>query len=132
LALLEKPKDRISNFAIPGLYFFDESVAEKALTLEKSKRGEFEITELLRLYLAQNNLSMKILERGVAWLDTGSATNLLAASEFVRVIEQRQGLKIGCPEEVALREGLITIHQLSELIQKMPFNDYQNYLKGII
>ena len=132
VALVEKPTEKISNFAIPGLYFFDESVAEKALALEKSQRGEFEITELLMSYLVQNNLRIKILERGVAWLDTGSATNLLAASEFVRVIEHRQGLKIGCPEEVALREGLIDLSQLSVLIEKMPFNDYQIYLKGII
>ena len=82
--------------------------------------------------MEKNNLHMQILERGVAWLDTGSAANLLAASEFVRVIEQRQGLKIGSPEEVALREGLINSKQLSELIDEMPLNDYQMYLKSIL
>lgn len=132
VALVEKPKEKISNYAIPGLYFFDNTVSEKAFALNKSARGEYEITELLKSYMEKNNLHMQILERGVAWLDTGSAANLLAASEFVRVIEQRQGLKIGSPEEVALREGLINSRQLSELIDEMPLNDYQMYLKSIL
>lgn len=128
----EKPTEKISNFAIPGLYFFDRQVAVLALNLEKSVRGEFEITALLSNYLEQGQLNVKILERGVAWLDTGSPANLLSASEFVSVIESRQGLKIGCPEEVAFREGLIDRNQLSNLIKNMPNNDYQTYLKGIV
>jgi glucose-1-phosphate thymidylyltransferase len=132
ISLEEKPKIKISNFAIPGLYFFDETVCDRSLMLKKSDRGEFEITDLLNNYLGERKLKIKVLERGVAWLDTGNAANLLAASEFVRVIEQRQGLKIGCPEEVAFREGLISRGDLENLINLMPDNEYREYLLRIL
>jgi glucose-1-phosphate thymidylyltransferase len=132
MEIVEKPIRPPSNYAIPGLYFFDASVYQRAKNLVPSQRGELEITDLLNSYLQDDSLSVQILERGTAWLDTGSATALLAASEFVRVIEERQGLKIGCPEEVALRLQLISIANLRKNINEMPEGHYREYLMSIL
>ena len=128
IEILEKPKSFVSSFAIPGVYFFDSDVYMYKESLKPSSRGELEITDLLRIYLEKNKLAVDILERGTAWLDTGNASNLIAAGEFVRVIEERQGLKIGCPEEVAYREGLISRMELSNLCRNLPEGSYKNYL----
>lgn len=128
IELLEKPKSFVSSFAIPGVYFFDSDVYMHKESLQPSSRGELEITDLLRVYMEKNELAVDILERGTAWLDTGNASNLIAAGEFVRVIEERQGLKIGCPEEVAYREGLISRMELSNLCRNLPEGSYKNYL----
>jgi glucose-1-phosphate thymidylyltransferase len=128
----EKPKSFISNLAIPGLYFFDHTVYKRAENLSPSIRGELEITDLLRVYMSEGKLDVRVLERGTAWLDTGSAENLLAASEFVRVIEERQGLKIGCPEEIAFRIGLISIDKFKSNIETMPKGKYRYYLESLL
>ncbi len=132
LKIVEKPKSSKSNFAIPGLYFFDASVYERAKILTPSIRGELEIVDVLMSYLDDNSLSVQVLERGTAWLDTGSPSALLAASEFVKVIEERQGLKIGCPEEVALRLGLISEEQLQINLKEIPAGAYKRYLETIL
>ncbi len=130
--IYEKPKKFISNLAIPGLYFFDKSVFLHVKNLKPSNRGELEITDLLKIYLNEGSLKIKVLERGTAWLDTGTHQNLIAAGEFVKVIEDRQGLKIGCPEEVAFREGLISLKKFKEIINKTPVGDYKNYLVSLL
>jgi len=129
--IVEKPSKPTSNLAIPGLYFFDHSVFERAKELKPSPRGELEITDILNSYLCQNLLKVQILERGTAWLDTGTAESLLAAGEFVRVIEERQGLKIGCPEEVSLRVGLVTTAQFYDNLSNIPSGSYKKYLQSI-
>lgn len=131
ISIVEKPKTFISNYAIPGVYFFDSKVYSYREDLEPSLRGEYEITDLLRKYQNANLLAVDVLERGTAWLDTGNASHLIAAGEFVRVIEERQGLKIGCPEEVAFREGLISSVELRNLCQKMPKGSYRDYLENL-
>ena len=128
ISLEEKPSIPKSNFAIPGVYFLDSNAYEIVHSLKPSSRGETEITDLLNYYLKQNRLKVQQLARGTAWLDTGSFDNLLEAAEFVRVLEKRQGLKIGCPEEVAFRENLISKIELDSLIQKMPKSEYREYL----
>jgi glucose-1-phosphate thymidylyltransferase len=130
--LLEKPSEFVSKFAIPGLYWFDSKCFDFARNLTPSARGELEIIDVLQNYLDINELSIEILPRGTAWLDTGTPKDLLAASNFVHVIEERQGLKIGCPEEVAFREGLINGHQLEDLRRKMPASNYRKYLDEMI
>jgi len=130
--LVEKPNEFVSKFAIPGLYWFDSKCFDMARELTPSARGELEIIDILQNYLEINELTIEILPRGTAWLDTGNPKDLLAASNFVHVIEERQGLKIGCPEEVAYREGLISRGQLEELTMQMPISNYSNYLHGII
>lgn len=130
--LIEKPSEFVSKFAIPGLYWFDSKCFDMAQQLTPSARGELEITDILQNYLEINELSIEILPRGTAWLDTGNPKDLLAASNFVHVIEERQGLKIGCPEEVAFREGLISRSQLEELIMQMPISNYRDYLHEIM
>lgn len=127
----EKPLKPESNFAIPGLYFFDKSCYKLADELTPSSRGELEITDLLNLYLIRQKLSVQILARGTAWLDTGSPENLLAAASFVQVIEDRQGLKIGCPEEVAVREGFISEEMFRALLSELPKNSYRSYLENL-
>jgi glucose-1-phosphate thymidylyltransferase len=128
IKIVEKPTDFVSNYAIPGIYFFDKSVFSKSSKLQKSSRGELEIVDLLNMYLKEDLLETKILERGTAWLDTGNQSSMLDASEFVRVIEKRQGLKIGCPEEVALRMGYIDQNEYLSTVSLMPECDYKEYL----
>jgi glucose-1-phosphate thymidylyltransferase len=128
--IVEKPKSSVSSLAIPGLYFFDNSVYDLSKHQVPSDRGELEITDILQTFLQGSNLEFDILERGIAWLDTGNPNSLLAASEFVEVIESRQGLKIGCPEEVAFRLGYITLEKVFELASRMPKSDYRSYLES--
>ena len=128
ISLSEKPLKPISNLAIPGLYFFDKSVFSKTKNLRPSLRGELEIIDLLNEYMKENELSIKILERGTAWLDTGTPDDLTSASEFVRVLEDRQGLKIGSPEEVALRQRFITYEDYADTVSKIPKSKYRDYL----
>ncbi len=129
--ITEKPSNSRSNLAIPGLYFFDSSVFERSKSLQPSARGELEIVDVLKSYLNERALDVRILERGTAWLDTGSAQSLLAAGEFVKVIEERQGLKIGCPEEVSLRMGLISQEKYNSTVEKIPQGSYKKYLQTL-
>jgi len=128
----EKPKKPKSNYAVPGLYFYDNSVIEIAKNLEPSARGEYEITDVNKAYLQQGKLKVSVLDRGTAWLDTGTFDSLSDASEFVRVIEKRQGNKIGCIEEVAYRNGFINEWQLEKISDSMHKSGYGEYLKKII
>ena len=132
LDIYEKPLTPISSYAIPGLYYFDSKCYDLASRLNPSERGELEITDLLRTYLKQGDLKVTILARGTAWLDTGSPENLLSAANFVKVIEERQGLKIGCPEEVAFRLGLINTKRLADIIAKYSECNYKEYLRKVI
>ncbi len=132
VSLEEKPAKPKSNFAITGLYFYDERVVDFALSLKPSPRGELEITDLNRCYLERNALRVEALGRGFAWLDTGSHESLLQASNFVETIEQRQGLKICCPEEIALINGYITPEKLQELAQILAKNQYGKYLLQLV
>lgn len=115
LSLEEKPENPKSNFAVPGLYFYSNDVIAIAEHLEPSARGEYEITDVNKEYLKQGRLKVQILERGTAWLDTGTFPSLMQASQFVQVIEERQGLKVGCIEEIAWRKGFINNKQLMEI-----------------
>ena len=127
-SLEEKPKTPKSKYAVPGLYFYDESVIDRAQKLKPSSRGELEITDLNNSYLEDGLLNVVILERGTAWLDTGSIDDLVNASEFVKVIEHRQGLKIGVPEEAAWRQGLISSNELRKNLTNYPESSYKKYL----
>lgn len=131
ISLEEKPAVPRSKYAIPGMYFFDGQAANLASTLKPSSRGELEIIDLLRFYLAQKNLHAKILGRGVAWLDAGTHESLLQAANFVQTVEQRQGLMISCPEEIAYRLGYIDRHQLKSLADQMKTNSYGAYLLSL-
>jgi glucose-1-phosphate thymidylyltransferase len=132
LSLEEKPTLPKSNYAVPGLYFYDNSVVQIAKDLKPGIRGEYEITDVNKIYLQNNNLHVAVLDRGFAWLDTGTFDSLSDASEYVRVIEKRQGLKIGCPEEIAWRMGFINKAQLSQLAEELKKSGYGEYLKKII
>ena len=131
VSIEEKPTNPKSNYAVLGLYFYDNSVVEIAKNIEVSSRGEYEITTVNDYYLQQKNLKVSVLGRGFAWLDTGTFDSLNDASEYIRVIEKRQGLKIGCPEEVAYRMGFINKEALLELANKFSKSGYGDYLKGI-
>ena len=131
VSIEEKPVNPKSNYAVPGLYFYDNTVVEIAKNITPSTRGEYEITTVNDYYLQQKNLKVAVLDRGFAWLDTGTFDSLSDASEYVRVIEKRQGLKIGCPEEVAYRMGFINKEQLKELGKKMEKSGYGQYLNSI-
>ncbi len=128
ISLEEKPKKPKSNYAVTGLYFYSNDVVEKAKTLKPSARGELEITDLNRLYLEENRLKVKLMGRGMAWLDTGTHESLLDASNFIATLEKRQGLKASCIEEIAFKRGFIDKAQLLELAEPMKNNEYGQYL----
>ncbi|MFO7938640.1 MAG: glucose-1-phosphate thymidylyltransferase RfbA [Bacteroidales bacterium] len=131
LSLEEKPENPKSNYAVTGLYFYTNDVVEKAKTLKPSKRGELEITDLNKLYLKEDRLNVELMGRGIAWLDTGTHDSLLQASNFIATIEQRQGLKVACIEEIAFRKGYINRTQLEALAKPMQKNQYGQYLLQI-
>jgi len=131
ISLEEKPKQPKSHFAVPGLYVYDEQVVDLTRTLKPSGRNELEITDLNLRYLEQSQLHVKLLGRGMAWLDTGTTATLLEASNYIATIEHRQGLKIACLEEVALRMGFITQSQLQAIIDRLPKNEYRDYLRMV-
>lgn len=132
LSLEEKPEKPKSNYAVTGLYFYDNTVIEKAKRLKPSNRGELEITDLNKLYLEEGKLNLKLLGRGMAWLDTGTHESLLQASNFIATIEYRQGLKIACLEEIAYGKNYITKEQLRKIAETMKNNNYGQYLNDII
>jgi glucose-1-phosphate thymidylyltransferase len=131
ISIEEKPKQPKSNYAVPGLYFYDNSVVEVAKNIKPSPRGEYEITDVNRYYLEQGKLKVGILSRGTAWLDTGTFASLIQASQFVQVIEERQGLKIGCIEELAYRMGFIDRTQLEKIAAPLLKSGYGTYLMNL-
>jgi glucose-1-phosphate thymidylyltransferase len=131
ISIEEKPSQPKSNFAVPGLYFYDNSVVEIAKKLKPSARGEYEITDVNKEYLRMGKLKVGILDRGTAWLDTGTFASLMQAGQFVQVIEERQGLKVGCIEETAYKMGFINKKQLHEIAQPLLKSGYGNYLLNL-
>jgi len=128
----EKPDEPDSNYAVTGLYFYDNQVVEIARGLQPSARGEYEITDLNRVYLGRNELQVELLGRGSAWLDTGTHDSLLDAANFIKVVEERQGLKIACPEEIAYRQKWISVEQLSQRAYSLGNSSYSDYLLGLL
>ncbi len=131
ISIEEKPEHPVSHYAVPGIYFYDNSVIEIAKNLQPSARGEYEITDVNIEYLRQEKLKVSVLSRGTAWLDTGTHQSLLQAGNFVQIIEERQGFKIGCIEEVAYRMGYISKEQLTEIAQGLLKSGYGNYLLDV-
>lgn len=132
ISIEEKPTEPKSNFAVPGIYFYDNNIVEIAKNIKPSERGELEITDINKVYLEQGKLNVQILDKGTAWLDTGTFNSLMQASQFVQVIEERQGLKIGCIEEVAYKMGYINkqqLHKLAEPLLKSGYGKYLQFLK---
>ncbi len=132
ISIEEKPNEPKSNFAIPGLYIFDENVSNYSKNLKPSKRGELEITDLQKIYLAEEKLNVQQISRGVAWLDTGTPGSLLDAANFIQAIEKRQGLKIACLEEIALLMNFINMEEYENTVNNLPNCDYKNYCLKIL
>jgi glucose-1-phosphate thymidylyltransferase len=132
ISIEEKPTQPKSNYAVPGLYFYDNSVVQVAENIAPSARGEYEITDVNKYYLQHNKLQVAVLNRGTAWLDTGTFDSMMQASQYIQVIEGRQGLKIGCPEEVAYRMGYINKDQLMALAQPLRKSGYGEYLLNLL
>jgi glucose-1-phosphate thymidylyltransferase len=132
LSIEEKPLQPKSNYAVPGIYFYDNSVVEIAANIKPSHRGELEITDVNKEYLKQGKLKVSILDRGTAWLDTGTFQSLMQAGQFVQVIEERQGLKIGAIEEVAYKMGFINANQLNQLAQPLLKSGYGTHLMSLL
>lgn len=132
ISLEEKPLEPKSNYAVTGLYFYDNSVVEMAKTLKPSPRGELEITDINRIYMEQGRMSVAMMGRGYAWLDTGTHQSLIEASNFIQTIELRQGLKVACPEEIAFRKGFIDSEQVKKLAAPLSKNDYGKYLLKMV
>lgn len=132
ISLEEKPLEPKSNYAVTGLYFYDNSVVEMAKSLKPSPRGELEITDINRIYMEQGRMSVAMMGRGYAWLDTGTHQSLIEASNFIQTIELRQGLKVACPEEIAFRKGFINAEQVKKLAAPLSKNDYGKYLLKMV
>jgi glucose-1-phosphate thymidylyltransferase len=132
VSLEEKPARPKSRYAVTGLYFYDKHAPEFARTLQPSKRGELEITDLNRCYLEQGTLNVELLGRGTAWLDTGTHESLLQAATFIETIEQRQGMKVCCPEEIAYRMGYISIEAIAALVDNFGKSSYGDYLRQLV